>query len=215
MLKSTCSEITRDMMNTPIGALFSIEITDDILPGYTDLVSKPMDLRQVLNKIETDRYANISEWYNDMELVFNNAITFYKQDTVYYMMAKTELEIFHKKTKSLSMSKEEWTAAIQKKMGKLASAVFEAPVSMGYDHVLQYFIRLAGSQSPLPAQKVSELVAKLNVLIADKKISHDIIYLLKSTGYGVDINQRELTLDAAKMSDVTVNALSLYANAYH
>ncbi|XP_026728949.1 protein polybromo-1-like isoform X2 [Trichoplusia ni] len=53
-------------------------------PQYYEVVSQPIDLLRVQQKLKTDTYEDIEELSADIELLVNNAKAFYKPDTVEY-----------------------------------------------------------------------------------------------------------------------------------
>nr|CAI5824299.1 unnamed protein product [Callosobruchus analis] len=48
-------------------------------PGYYDVVSNPIDLLKVQQKLRTDEYENVDELQSDIELLVNNTKSFYKR----------------------------------------------------------------------------------------------------------------------------------------
>ncbi|XP_045540013.1 protein polybromo-1 [Papilio machaon] len=53
-------------------------------PQYYEVVSQPIDLLRVQQKLKTDTYEDIEELSADIELLVNNAKAFYKPDSVEY-----------------------------------------------------------------------------------------------------------------------------------
>ncbi|KAH9643153.1 hypothetical protein HF086_010605 [Spodoptera exigua] len=53
-------------------------------PQYYEVVSQPIDLLRVQQKLKTDTYEDIEELSADIELLVNNAKAFYKPDTAEY-----------------------------------------------------------------------------------------------------------------------------------
>ncbi|CAG9794762.1 unnamed protein product [Diatraea saccharalis] len=53
-------------------------------PQYYEVVSEPIDLLRVQQKLKTDTYEDIEELSADIELLVNNAKAFYKPDSVEY-----------------------------------------------------------------------------------------------------------------------------------
>ncbi|XP_059047820.1 protein polybromo-1 isoform X2 [Achroia grisella] len=53
-------------------------------PQYYEVVSQPIDLLRVQQKLKTDTYEDIEELSADIELLVNNAKAFYKSDSVEY-----------------------------------------------------------------------------------------------------------------------------------
>ena len=42
--------------------IFSEPVTDDIAPGYSTIISHPLDLKTILKKIETNLYSSVNEF---------------------------------------------------------------------------------------------------------------------------------------------------------
>ena len=68
--------------------IFAEPVTDDIAPGYSSLISIPMDLATIATKIEMGQYSSVSEFKSDFILMCNNAMTYNAPETVYYGSAK-------------------------------------------------------------------------------------------------------------------------------
>jgi hypothetical protein len=52
--------------------LFLNPVTDDIAPGYTNVIKKPMCMKQM----ETKEYLTIEDWDHDVQLMFRNCIAY-------------------------------------------------------------------------------------------------------------------------------------------
>lgn len=63
-------------------------------PSYYELVSNPIDLLRIQQKLKTDTYEDVDELTADIELLVNNAKAFYKPDSEEYADATVLLEIF-------------------------------------------------------------------------------------------------------------------------
>lgn len=63
-------------------------MTDDIAPGYSSLISIPMDLSTIGTKIDMGQYSSVGEFKSDFILMCNNAMTYNAPETVYYASAK-------------------------------------------------------------------------------------------------------------------------------
>lgn len=63
-------------------------MTDDIAPGYSRIISHPMDLRTMASKVENNQYPSVNEFKDDFVLMCTNAVTYNAPDTVYYASAK-------------------------------------------------------------------------------------------------------------------------------
>ena len=108
--------------------IFAEPVTDDIAPGYSALISIPMDLATVAKKIDMGQYESVGDFKSDFILMCNNAMTYNAPETVYYASAKrlltTGLQIIAKVTRvySIPYSRKYWrelNLAVEPKIAKL------------------------------------------------------------------------------------------------
>lgn len=64
-------------------------------PSYYEIVTNPIDLLRVQQKLKTDSYEDVEELTTDIELLVNNAKAFYKPDTDEYDDACTLWDVFN------------------------------------------------------------------------------------------------------------------------
>lgn len=98
-------------------------VTDDIAPGYSKIISRPMDLSLMKSKVEGHQYPSVNEFRMDFELMCNNAMTYNAPDTVYYTSAKRLL------TSGLKIIAKETSVRPDIRYGKLGPAVPSSDVS--------------------------------------------------------------------------------------
>ncbi|XP_034098354.1 bromodomain-containing protein 7 [Drosophila albomicans] len=72
---------------------FAWPVTDDIAPGYSSTISKPMDFLTMRQKIDDHEYGALSEFSDDFKLICENAMRYNRVDTVYHKAAKRLLQI--------------------------------------------------------------------------------------------------------------------------
>ncbi|XP_037957986.1 bromodomain-containing protein 7 [Teleopsis dalmanni] len=72
---------------------FAWPVTDDIAPGYSSIISKPMDFSTMRQKIDDNEYATLTEFTEDFKLMCENAIFYNHVDTVYNKAAKRLLQV--------------------------------------------------------------------------------------------------------------------------
>lgn len=63
-------------------------------PEYYDVVTDPIDLLKIQQKIKTDSYTGLDDLQDDVELLVNNARAFYKEDSEEYDDACTLWDVF-------------------------------------------------------------------------------------------------------------------------
>nr|CAG4638384.1 EOG090X04G3 [Cyclestheria hislopi] len=67
---------------------FAWPVTDNIAPGYSQIITKPMDFSTMRQKIDENEYKTLQEFTDDFVLMCNNAMTYNQPDTIYYKAAK-------------------------------------------------------------------------------------------------------------------------------
>lgn len=71
---------------------FAWPVTDNIAPGYSSIITNPMDFSTMRQKIEENQYTNLEEFINDFKLMCTNAMKYNHTDTVYYKASKKLLQ---------------------------------------------------------------------------------------------------------------------------
>ncbi|TBU42040.1 hypothetical protein BD309DRAFT_963932 [Dichomitus squalens] len=69
-------------------AFFLQPVDPTQVPGYSDVVSKPMDFGTIATKVEKGRYRSLEEFASDVRLVTTNAKTFNPPGSIYYTEAE-------------------------------------------------------------------------------------------------------------------------------
>lgn len=72
---------------------FAWPVTDDIAPGYSSIITKPMDFSTMRQKIEDNDYTTLVEFSEDFKLMCENAIRYNHVETVYHKAAKRLLQM--------------------------------------------------------------------------------------------------------------------------
>ncbi|KAL0860989.1 hypothetical protein ABMA27_009518 [Loxostege sticticalis] len=75
-------------------------------PQYYEVVSQPIDLLRVQQKLKTDTYEDIEELSADIELLVNNAKAFYKPESVEYKDANELWKLYTQNRQALENGEE-------------------------------------------------------------------------------------------------------------
>eukprot|EP00189_Rhodosorus_marinus_P000881 CAMPEP_0113967052 /NCGR_PEP_ID=MMETSP0011_2-20120614/8686_1 /TAXON_ID=101924 /ORGANISM="Rhodosorus marinus" /LENGTH=1177 /DNA_ID=CAMNT_0000979833 /DNA_START=465 /DNA_END=3998 /DNA_ORIENTATION=+ /assembly_acc=CAM_ASM_000156 len=111
-----CYRLAKEFARHKDGVSFSKPVTElwkpEAIPGYHDIVKKPMDLGTVMRKMESGAYGheytqsgkqgdnfNVEMWAEDMRLIFSNAISYNRagdqiHDAAKSLLAKLEQKLF-------------------------------------------------------------------------------------------------------------------------
>lgn len=67
---------------------FAWPVSDIIAPGYSSIISHPMDFSTMKKKIDDREFSNVLEFKADLKLMCDNAMLYNRSDTVYYKAAR-------------------------------------------------------------------------------------------------------------------------------
>lgn len=65
-------------------------------PEYYEVVSDPIDMLRIQQKLKTDEFSDVNELKADLQKLIDNALTFYKEDTDENEAAKEMQELLDK-----------------------------------------------------------------------------------------------------------------------
>jgi len=91
-----CREILKLMMARPTAEPFNHPVDIKLLniPDYPLIITRPMDLGTVKEKLRAGGYRSVLDYANDIRLTFNNAMTYNPYMHIIHMNAKKLLEDF-------------------------------------------------------------------------------------------------------------------------
>lgn len=107
-LNENCRSLINVLLNDIYAAPFSEPVDPEKLglPDYFDIIKSPMDLGTIKTNVEKCLYTDLEDFYEDVRLVFSNAILYNGEKSSVGSMAKTLLGIFEKELKSNSKKAE-------------------------------------------------------------------------------------------------------------
>ncbi|CAF0802231.1 unnamed protein product [Didymodactylos carnosus] len=72
---------------------FQFPVTDQLAPGYSQIIRRPMDFSAIKKKILQEGYQTIMEFRQDFELMCQNAVAYNRSETIYFQAAKKLLAL--------------------------------------------------------------------------------------------------------------------------
>ena len=89
-LKQKCLEVLKGLQSHQHGWVFNVPVDPEELglPDYFDIIKKPMDLGSIQKRLEKGEYHAIKDFQSDVNLSFDNAMSYNEQGSVVYDMAK-------------------------------------------------------------------------------------------------------------------------------
>ncbi|KAG5636173.1 hypothetical protein H0H81_008923 [Sphagnurus paluster] len=87
-LKEVLTKLIAQIKKKDDYAFFLKPVDTSQVPGYTDVVKRPMDLGTMSTKVDRGRYRSLEEFASDLRLVASNAKAFNPPGTIYYTEAE-------------------------------------------------------------------------------------------------------------------------------
>lgn len=67
---------------------FEWPVSDEIAPGYSSIIARPMDFLTMRQKIDDKQYESLAQFVDDFKLMCDNATLYNNPETVYHKSAK-------------------------------------------------------------------------------------------------------------------------------
>ncbi|EFO97512.1 CRE-TAG-298 protein [Caenorhabditis remanei] len=80
--------IIRKLVEKDPDQYFSFPVTEAMAPGYSQIITKPMDMQTIREKIEDGLYPSLPLMKEDAQLIVANALQYNQPTTVFYLAAK-------------------------------------------------------------------------------------------------------------------------------
>jgi hypothetical protein len=211
-----CVSITNDLLSRPLFRAFAAPVNPiaDGLIGYEKKVSRPMDLGTISQNLAQRRYFTTQEWYDDMRLVFQNALDYHSPEAIWWFIAKYGMGEFERMAVGLNVAdQQKWMDSLKQVSVKFAKIVANPPAPEKTNPLIAD-LRQKAEQSSMPSKELIGLgVEKLNGLLENDTIRKDVYDILREIeGMSIEEASRG-PVDAEKLSPVTVSALLSYVGS--
>jgi hypothetical protein len=208
-----CRSITADLLSRPALGIFTVPVDPNAygLVDYKKKVPNPMDLGTVRDKLSRGKYTTTAEWYSDAALVFQNALTYYPKEDLCNTIATYGMEELNRLAVGMdAQSEQEWLDGVAVASVKLLRLVSELPSTEKANPIVISLRDKAEAAGPPSAERVGEVVERLNKLVEDDAVLDDVWAILRevqgmSCGEGGTVE-----VDADKLSPLTLAMLSVY-----
>ena len=213
---STCISITKEFMSRPLNAFFSNPVSNDELPGYDEVISTPMDFSKVESKLFKHEYQSTSEWFKDVCLIYENAIKYHTEETIWGVIAKQLLHDFTKLANGLqARSSDEWIELLDAQTKKFGSVISSSPLKLSTDSLVQGCIKRSEGMPHFPQDKIPNLISKLNKMFELDEVKVSVLNIIKSTHKDPPLTYEEdtVTIEIDKLKDQALNAIYFYVQA--
>ncbi|XP_076928876.1 transcription factor GTE9-like [Bidens hawaiensis] len=120
-IKTECRKILKTLMGHKFGFIFNqpVDPMELGIPDYFEIITHPMDLGTISNKLEDNIYSVADSFAADIRLTFSNAMRYNPLKNVVHLMAKELNDLFDRNWKPLQ-------AKIMKPVKKVAAKAPES-----------------------------------------------------------------------------------------
>ena len=84
--KKSIMLVWRNASHHKYANLFVNPVTDEIAPGYSVVIKRPIDLKTIKSKVDNGQISNTAEFQRDFMLMFTNAIMYNNSDQDIFAM---------------------------------------------------------------------------------------------------------------------------------
>lgn len=179
-----CKSITNEFKQRVFGQWFAFPVDPekDNLVDYDKKVKTPMDFSTITNKLNNKEYQSTKEWYNDMTLVFQNAIDYYSDGHPISTVSHFYLSEFKKASIGLNISSDlEWIKNVQDMTKQLTKCFLHPP----FHNYSQKVIDIKNSLDSIPVPDEKDLflnLDKLNSFGSNEDSKCDLYGIFKEIG---------------------------------
>lgn len=91
-LQLCLENVHRTLQRKDTQGFFAYPVNDTIAPGYSNIITHPMDFSSMKYKIDSREYQTLEKFRDDFFLMCNNAMVYNAPETIYYKAAKKLLQ---------------------------------------------------------------------------------------------------------------------------
>lgn len=190
VLQSQCLSILKDIKNHPLSFWFREPFSADKLTmdDYLSMISRPMDLSTIQNNLENNVYPNFECFASDMDLIFENAITYNGADSLVGGIGLYLRGVVKKRINEIRyQNPRNYEARLFELIRSVDSVLANPPQGNGIPAAKGSDLSSIGEFSSV---RIEQLVRALNTLANDGK-APQILDVLRSADEGFGAKERQ------------------------
>lgn len=128
--KQRCIKVMDLIQSRQISRMFMQPVNPltDSCPDYFTKIKKPMDLSTSRKKLESGQYENVEQWKEDIELIWNNALTYNGTKALISILARELQTLFRDLTCNISSDlNSDWNSQFEKLRAEFNQIVKSIP----------------------------------------------------------------------------------------
>ncbi|EAY10812.1 Bromodomain containing protein [Trichomonas vaginalis G3] len=119
-----CLKLTKDLKKKHAFKVFIYPVSDDIAPGYSDVIKHPSCLLDVENALKANNIESVEEYKKRINRIWKNCKKYNQGLIQFESLASLGKEIFERKMKKLRKSEaENWNRKVQKCVKKISEVI--------------------------------------------------------------------------------------------
>lgn len=186
---------------------------------YKGKIEKPIDLSKIRANIDNNVYTSFNDWYDDLILLFDNTINFYKihesdPNSEFIKISNYFKDMIERDFKlRRDKSDELFFELLTKYINKYRKILYNSPVIQCDDGILSQIIHESRNLKPQNDNVLSILFEFFNPKLSEPEIHRNVYNILEKTSSDIEFKADktiEITLNDLK--DETKNPLIYYMN---
>ncbi|OHT07734.1 Bromodomain containing protein [Tritrichomonas foetus] len=218
--KEQCLKILDELISHPISTVF-LEPVDPVLdevPDYFNIISQPSDLSTVRERLLGDKYATLQEFKHDVNLIWDNAVTYNGRSSLPAYIADQLSKIFSRRFSILEDPQiEQWINDYLKARSIICKLFHTAPKGLAPFHI---GLDLVSPENEMPA--ISTRISNEDLqffqqnadVFKNQQNYSKLVQILTENEPSVDTSDPNFTLNLANVSARTLRLIrTLISNA--
>jgi hypothetical protein len=186
----------------------------DGCPDYYDVVTQPMDLGTVHQKIEENAYKSVAEWKSDVNLIWANSLLYNPNSSLVALITNDLNDMFQRLTAAFSDSpNDDWAAQLEVLGNDMTKIMKEMPKVTVKRRLGLEKKRTISKSRKSKRDSLTELSSDIR-LIKDKSKLAMIPELIRDHEPGIQDSGDEIEVDLSSLRPSTVKLLREKVNVW-